>query len=839
MKKFYTRSISLCILLLCTGAAMAQNSFWSSVSETAIPGTAVAERVIVPDNYVTSKLDIAAYRAAFTAAPMEFTPAASATPLLIELPMPNKTMAKFMVWESPVMAPALASQMPGIKTYTGQGLTDPSATVKIDFTYRGFHAMVLSSEGDYFIDPYFKNSFDYYISYFKKDFNPVNKPVSICEGVRRRNNPTAGTTGVRAPSGTQLRTYRFAVACTHEYAAYFGGTVSAALSAIVTTVNRVNGVYEKEVASRLVLVANNSSIVFANAGTDPFTGNDDADILIDESQTVIDGAIGAANYDIGHTFSTGAGGLANLGVVCYPGFKATGVTGSPDPVGDPYDIDYVAHEVGHQFGADHSFNGTALSCGGGNRNASTAYEVGSGSTIMAYAGICGSNNLQSNSDAYFHTISFDEIIDYITNSDGNTCPVTTATGNGFPAISTGTGGFTIPKNTPFTLTGSATDPNGDALTYCWEQFNLGSSGINTATSTSGPNFRSYSPTTSPTRTIPRISDVANNTTSFREVLYNGSTNRTFNFRLTARDNKSGGGGVNYNTLSFVVSGSAGPLSVSAPNTAVVWAGNSTQTVTWNVNSTDIAPVSCSNVRITLSTDGGLTYPTTVLASTPNDGTESIIVPNIASTTARIRVECVFSNYSFFDISNTNFTITFTIPVSLLDFTAQPDKSRVIAQWQTSQEINSSKFIIERATDGSNFVAIGTVNAAGNSSLTRTYQFTDIDPRSGMNYYRLKLVDRDGSYKYSKIVTAKFSPAFDLQISPNPAHSMVNISGKALAGTTLLEIFASSGQRVMSKTYTNAAQFREDVNVKGYAAGLYRVRISNGENVVNKKLVIMQ
>ncbi|MFN0081515.1 MAG: reprolysin-like metallopeptidase [Ferruginibacter sp.] len=831
MQKIYL----LFAFTLTSYALSAQNTFWFLTPEASI--ATARERVIVPDTFTTYRLALQQYRDHFAGAPMEFFAAAATSPLLIELPMPNKGMAKFKVWETPMMAPALAAQLPEIKTYTGQGLDDPTATVKIDFTYRGFHAMILSANGAVFIDPYFKNSFDYYLSYYKKDYNPLNKPRNICEGLK---NPHALTSpnAVLAGNGTQLRTYRLAVAATAEYAAFFGGTLSATASAIATSVNRVNGVYEKEVAVRLVLVANNNNIIFTNPATQPFTGNDDSFTLIDESQTVIDNVIGNANYDVGHTFSTGGGGLAGLGVVCISGQKASGVTGNGAPVGDPYDIDYVAHEVGHQFDGDHSFNGVTSSCGGGNRNAATAYEVGSGSTIMAYAGICGSDDLQPNSDPFFHTISYDQIVAFTNTGGGNSCPVTTATGNGFPTINAGTGGFTIPKNTPFTLTGSAADPNGDALTYCWEQFDLGAGGINTSTSTSGPNFRSYAPVTSPTRTFPRISDVANNISTFRERLYNGGTNRTFNFRLTARDNRAAGGGVQYAPLSFVVSGTAGPLSVTAPNTAVSWPGNSTQLVTWDVSSTDIAPVNCTNVRILLSTDGGLTYPTTILASTPNDGTQNIVVPNVNTTTARIRVECVFSNYSFFDISNANFTITFILPVTLLDFTATTQKTYVLTHWKTTQEINSSKFIVERSANGRDFSSIGTLPAAGNSSIVKAYSFTDNNPLSGINYYRLRMVDSDGTFKYSDIVTAKFNPVFDLQLRPNPAQNTVHISGKLLAGKTLIQLFNSFGQVMFSKSYSNATTANDDINLQSFPSGTYQVKITSGENTLNKKLLIM-
>jgi hypothetical protein len=373
--------------------------------------------------------------------------------------------------------------------------------------------------------------------------------------------------------------------------------------------------------------------------------------MLSQNQSNLDTVIGSANYDFGHVFSTGGGGVASLGVVCRAGVKARGVTGSSQPVGDPFDVDYVAHEIGHQFGANHSFNGNAGSCSGGNRNGPTAYEPGSGSTIMAYAGICGAQNLQLYSDDYFHGVNLDEIVAYSTVGSGNGCPVVTPTRNQPPVVDAGPGGFTIPSQTPFTLTGSASDPNGDALTYNWEEFDLGPAGAPN-NPLSPPFFRSWPSVASPARTFPRLPDLVNNSTVIGEVLPN--VTRALNFRLTVRDNRLGGGGVNSANVGFNVTTAAGPFAVTAPNTAVVWAGNSQQNVTWNVAGTTAAPVSCPSVAISLSSDGGFTYPITLVSNTPNDGSQSIVVPNIATTTARVRVACA-SNV-FFDISNANFTI---------------------------------------------------------------------------------------------------------------------------------------------------------------------------------------
>lgn len=658
LKRWVVPCLVICSLLLGAVASAqpaqptAGSDLWLDTDEARLP--AGGERLIVPQAYRTLTVNQDALLALLRQAPPEATTAVGDSAAVITLPLPDGAWGRFSLVESPVMAPELAARFPEIKTYAGQGLDDRTASARLDWTPFGFHAIILSSRGTVYIDPYRRADTAHYISYDTRDFQapadkrfiespPLDDGMSATIAALMAAHP-------QAASGSQLRTYRLAVAATGEYTQFFGGTVALGLAAVVVSVNRVDGVYEREVAVRMVLVANNNLIIYTNAATDPYT-NDDGGTMLGQNQTNLDAVIGSANYDVGHVFSTGGGGVAYLGVPCRAGWKAQGVTGSSSPVGDPFDIDYVAHEMGHQFGANHSFNGNAGSCGGGNRNGATAYEPGSGSTIMSYAGICGAQDLQPHSDDYFHVISFDEIIAYTVSGQGNTCPVTTNTGNSPPVPNAGVGGFTIPRQTPFTLTGSGTDANNDPLTFNWEEFDLGAAGApNNATNP--PFFRSWLATASPARTFPRLSDLVNNTTVIGEVLPN--TTRALNFRLTARDNRAGGGGVNYAALSFNVTTAAGPFQVTAPNTAVTIQGGTPMNVTWNVASTTAAPVSCPLVNILLSTDGGLTYPVTLASAVANDGAETVTTPNANSSSARVKVAC--ANNIFFDISNVNFTV---------------------------------------------------------------------------------------------------------------------------------------------------------------------------------------
>ncbi len=653
---------------LAAGAAVQTPGPWQDIDPASLQldasrstGPAAVQIEVDQGRYL--RLDVPAMRAQLGQAPVARMPGAAdalatSAGFELELPMPDGSWQRFAVVESPIMAPELAAKYPQIKTYAGQSLDDPTASVRLDMTPQGFHAMVLQAGGAVYIDPLYQQRDDLYVAYDKTDL--VVDPTRLVPELPPLDPPADTASAPLAQlapqtsSGTQLRTYRLAVAATGEYTVFQGGTQAAGLAAIVTAMNRVNGIYEKEVAVTMVLVANNDLVVYTDPNTDPYTNNSPS-TLLSQNQTNLDSVLGNSAYDIGHVFSTGGGGLAQLRTPCSASSKARGETGLSKPTGDAFWVDYVAHEMGHQFSAYHTFNGSTGSCSGSNRSAAYAYEPGSGSTIMAYAGICGTQDLQKNSDAYFHSISFEQIVAYTTSGTGNTCAVTTATGNRPPTILLDSGGFTIPRNTPFILSGTASDPDGDALTYQWEQFDVGSvAGAPPGVSgyVTPPHFRSFSPTSDPWRYFPRLQDVINNTVSVGEVL--PSTATTLHFRFTARDNRLGGGGVSNDSYTVAVSGTAGPFRVTSPNSAVLWPVGSSQAVTWDVANTDVAPVSCSKVDIKLSTDSGHTYPITLAQGVANDGSQEVTLPFQVTSTARVQVAC--TGHIFFDISDADFSL---------------------------------------------------------------------------------------------------------------------------------------------------------------------------------------
>ncbi|MDE1205775.1 reprolysin-like metallopeptidase [Tenacibaculum larymnensis] len=549
---------------------------------------------------------------------------------IIQLPNANGKLERFSIKETSYLASGLAEKFPMIKSFSAQGIDNPSSSAKVSIGKDGVHAIIFSAnEGTSYINPYTKD-YREYIVYKKSSLSP-SKDEFLCKVEDAIQNENISPRQRRNANDGNLRTYRMAIACTGEYAQFHinnqvvSSTASnaekkaAVLSAMNTTMTRVNSVYERDLAVRMIIVDNNDSLIFLDADTDELT-NDDANTLIDESQVKCDNIIGDSNYDIGHTFSTGAGGLAQLNSVCVTNFKAQGVTGRSQPIGDTFDIDYVAHEVGHQFGATHTFNN---SCDG-NRSTNTAVEPGSGSTIMAYAGIC-SPNIQNVSDDYFHAVSIAQMWNHVQGS--GSCATSTSTGNNAPTANAGNN-VSIPKSTPFILKGQATDADGtSSLTYSWEQIDNETATMSPlSTNTGGPMFRSLPPSSSPDRYMPALSTVlSGNTSTTWEVL--PSVARELDFALTVRDNNSGGGSSDRDDVKISIIDSQ-PFVV---NNQPTWAPNTTREIKWLVGETNISPINCQNVNIKLSTNGGDSFDVVLIENTPNDGTETITLPGIATT----------------------------------------------------------------------------------------------------------------------------------------------------------------------------------------------------------------
>jgi len=929
-------AIPLAIGLLCVAAALplqaetVGGSYWQ---DAALPARTASNRANVHpvsglSQFRALTLDRASVSAAVSGAPMEFTEAARLSPAVITLPHPDGSFQRFTIVESPVMEAGLAAQHPEIKTYSGRGIDDPSASLRMDITPLGLHASVRSVKGAWYVEPPQPLDQSLYASYRGRDrvasgiglveapltipqISLVNSRLGSSDAVEMHGAGfTAGSmvtvtlrdasgnaqdaktvaaddegvvevsfSGTRVPGeytveasvapvtsktlsrltrgaapvsadtdepmaplsaplrvlgaqeplaasvGTQLRIYRLALLTDPGYANYFGGSANVT-AAKVTLMNRVSQVYEDETSIRMVLVNGNDAINLDTAaqmtgtngpcgGSACFTTSQAASCTsstLTRTRQVIGLLIGARNFDIGHiAMGVNGGGLSSLGVVGTSN-KAQGCTGIPTPTGDFFAVDYVAHEMGHEYAGNHTFNGVVSNCSTSNRNASTSVEPGSGSSVMAYAGICGSDNLQPHSDPYWSMKSFDEITTYTSGAEssisevqmgvltgyatngqqfvlnyggqasapivrgtnntaagykaaieaipgwpaGGTVTVSaisdtaftvtfggtlantatsllslsgctggctgtvgeitvggpttrqgtvSATGNSAPVVTT-TPSYTIPVLTPFVLSGSATDADGDTLTYMWEQTDRGATGTNNGiglvnnAKVNGPLFRQFgtaaivsssntllfqSPgenatTSDPTRTFPDMAQILANNTNvatgacptadatptatqvdcFSEFLptaaYVGTASvnnspASLNFRLTARD---GHGGIGSNATQLILAPAAGPFLVTSPNTAVSLPSELPQTVTWSVAGTNAAPVNTANVKISLSTDGGASFPYVLAASTPNTGSASVALPATVTSTARIKIEALGN--VFFDVSDANFSI---------------------------------------------------------------------------------------------------------------------------------------------------------------------------------------
>ena len=710
---------------------------------------------------------------------------------IISLPNADGQIEQFEVNDASNFDAELQAKFPEIRAYSGKGITDRYATLKMSISPQGIQTMVFRTDKENeFIEAYSQDHTVYAV--FKSQRNKSNLGWSCTTAEEKSvleytSKSDIGSNTIQSSAG-QLKTMRLALSCNAEYSRYFGATSAAqvglVLAAFNATLTRCNGVYEKDLGVHLNLVASSTNVIYYVVATDPYstnlsTWNVSLQNTLSSTLTGVGTTLADNNaaYDIGHMFGgSGGGGSAGcIGCVCVDDTsdttdtnKGSGYTapGNSGPQGDFFDIDYVVHEMGHQMGANHTFSI-------GNEGRGVNKEVGSGITIMGYAGITDAD-VAAHSIDIFHEASIEQIQN---NLATKVCPITTTlTANATPVVQS-VGNFIIPISTPFVLTGVATDANEtDALTYCWEQNDdVGSStGANSTaseTKTVGPNFLSWNPTASPSRYFPKLESVIANSNSTSEVGGSpgflsealSSVSRLLNFRLTVRDNvpyRSVApvkvGQTAYTDMAVNVTSSAGPFLVNAPNAPVSWAVGSNQNVTWSVAGTTANGVNAAYVDIFLSRDGGYTYPIQLASKVPNNGSSIITVPNNAGSTNRIMVKGY--KHIFFDISNDDFAIT------------TPTSSFTIAYSGVAEQQN------KQTCQGGN--AVYTISYTAYAGFTGTTTFTATGLPAG--------------------VTATFFPS---TMSASGTVTMtVATTSSAAAGLIPINVSATSGATVKTAAF---------------------------------------
>jgi hypothetical protein len=814
--------------------SMAQ-SLWTATSSSqqnqlSARGTAASW----PANYKLMELNVPALQSIQAAAPFSDgeSHVAGAS---FELPMPDGSIHNTSIVETSIWADPSIAQRIGVKTYT---MIDPtSKRVEGNFTVANnkITGVMFSDQGMVYINPVTNGTPGTHMVHYLKD---SESPNIQCLQTEMPSLATPVLAGRSMAGDCKTRPYRLAVAATGEYTAWAGGTVGQAQTYITITMNIVNAIYKRDVNVTFTLV-DNSTIIFPNAATDPYDASLGSTAL-NQNQAAIDAALTSAGYDVGIVFSKGwSGGLAQLNAVCGGG-KARGGVGygsgtGANPVAGPQGQWFdgaTAHELGHMFGATHTFSATNGSCGS-NITLSTAWEPGSGSTLMAYAAAgCGAaNSIQAYQDYYFHAGSIAQMQNYILS--GATCVSGVTTANQAPTASAPGASFNIPANTPFMLKLTSTDANsGDALTYSWEQMDANFSSANApiSSNTSGPMFRSLPAATNPTRYFPALATLLSGSSgSTYEVL--PSVARTMNFRGTVRDNSSLGSCTAEGNVVLNVHASSG-FKVTQPGWGTnVWVqnGSNTATIMWDIASTNTAPVNAANVDILFSTDGGYTYPITLATNTPNDGQHDILIPSVNTNTGRVMVKG--SNNVFFNISEEPVFVSHPMPVTFLGVTARKDGSSVVLDWSTATEFNSDKFIVQRSANGVEFsTEVGTVKAAGSSTTVKNYKLTDYAPMNGRNYYRIKEVDFDGKITYSNIVSVYFDKGSMISVFPNPVRHTTTVEiSTGRAGKVNMEVYDNKGALVLKQSFNATAGTNQaTIDLSRFSTGIYTLKCYDTE-----------
>ena len=749
---------------------------------------------------------------------------------VISIPSVDQDFEEFEIFENQVVHPSVADQYT-IKTFEGYSTTRPNVTIRCDVSESGFHALIFDPTGLYIIEPLYNDQNDVYIAYHKDEIE-LEKIACAADHNSKRMDPN--TASVR--NGNSLRTYKIAFTPSGEYSQHHGSTGATTcnktnvLNSLATGLNMMNPIFKRDLGINFTLVTT-EDLVFCDPDTDPFDVYD-PNQSIPQNQIEIDNIIGSANYDIGHLLVwDNIGGAAFLGVVCFNSHKAHGFSGSDASMSSLF-IDYASHEIGHQLNADHNFVSNECQTSAANLR----FEPGEGSSIMSYAGVCGSG-YQDNSDPYFHSASL-EVMNTFIGAAGSTCGTTSGTGNADAPSANAHNDITIPKETPYVLVASATDINdpSSSLTYVWEQHDgtsMAVDGSPDCTSTTAPLVKYIEPSDDPSRAIPEMAQILTGNNNGAEWEKLSCVTRTMNFKVAVRDNNANWGRNHTDAMTVTVNANAGPFLVNQPNGGESYPPNSTQTITWSVNNTNTIN---NKVDILITTDSGNT--STVLAmDVDNDGSQIVTMPNMITNSARIIIQgSVGGNFkfasTFFDVSNSEFSISLTLPLELISFTGTAKSHSNILTWQTANEINTKAFEIERSLYGTDFETLGTINATEEHiNKTNTYSFIDAETTAPTVYYRLKQIDNDGSYTYSQVISLSSKRDVNkVKIYPNPSNDIISLIGIEDKEILKLTITDAKGKQLIQRTLETV----KDIEISSLASGVYFLTVDiNGQKITQR------
>lgn len=884
------RSILLILAVFLSSSIFAQN-FWSETSRN--HKELKQDKKVRPGERLYA-VDVAAMSEFLRNAPQRQNFAINST-LVMEFPNLNGKMEQFYMAEASNFAPALQAQFPQIRSYRGISVENPNTSISLSVSPRGIQTMrIAAGEPAVFIESITTDNSVYQVFLQTTGSEDWACTTPQDEMEADLTNRFFNDMENLDADDQIMRDFRLALSCTGEYTAYFGGTVAGALGGMNATMARVNPILERDLAVHLTIIDNNADVVYTSASTDPYSPASQIGNWNSELQSTLTSVIGEANYDIGHLFGrTGGGGNAGcIGCVCVDGSKGSAYTSPYNgiPEGDRFDIDFVIHELGHQLGANHTFSRF--------EGAGVNVEPGSGSTIMGYAGITyPETNVQQFSDDYFHTESIRQIT---LNVKSKSCPTEIPLTNMVPTADAGPD-YTIPIGTAFVLTGSGSDPDGDEITYTWEQVNSNNSSVNdfsvvNPNSTNGPLFRSYPPSTNAVRYFPNFGQVLNNqlTSSFESV---SNVARNTNFKLQVRDNNPNGGQTDSDEVRVGVTATGGPFVVTAPAVNGSVASNSEYNVTWDVAMTDQSPVNCTMVDILLSTDGGESF-TLVAENTANDGSESITIPaGSTSQDARIMVRSVgnifyaLSPKFFIDYSVTTECTSYEangLPLSIADGNSGGYGSFAVGQFQvedlggvdeisvtvdvTHTYVGDLQVVLQsptpvtqlllwnrqcgstnniNATFTDNGSPVNCSNISGEilpSELLSTFnQFST--QGSWMIGVRDGAAQDTGTFNAASIEfctieindmgTAELSnDRTFVQVYPNPSNGLFNISMDLASKGVKMGVYDVSGKLLHSYSDRDAVEsFNHQLNLAGVAKGVYILQVQTGNKVVSKKLII--